>query len=34
VFVPQPGPDTATVRKIAARYEGQLPAPDSSGAAH
>jgi oligoribonuclease len=34
VFVPEPGPDTATVRKIAARYEGQLPAPDSSGAAH
>ncbi|HEY3976347.1 MAG TPA: oligoribonuclease [Streptosporangiaceae bacterium] len=34
VFVPQPGPDTAAVRKIAARYEGQLPAPDSSGAAH
>ena len=34
VFVAQPGPDTATVRKIAARYEGQLPAPDSSGAAH
>jgi oligoribonuclease len=34
VFVPQPGPDTATVRKIAARYEGQRPAPDSSGAAH
>jgi oligoribonuclease len=34
VFVPQPGPDTATVRKIAARYEGQLPVPDSSGAAH
>jgi oligoribonuclease len=34
VFVPQPGPDTATVRKIAARYEGQLPAPDASGAAH
>ncbi len=34
VFVPQPGPDTATVRKIAARYEGQLPAPDSSGAGH
>jgi oligoribonuclease len=34
VFVPPPGPDTATVRKIAARYEGQLPAPDSSGAAH
>ena len=34
VFVPQPGPDTATVRKIAARYEGQLPAADSSGAAH
>ena len=24
VFVPQPGPDTATVRKIAARYEGQF----------
>ena len=34
VFVPQPGPDTATVRKIAAQYEGQLPAPDPSGAAH
>jgi oligoribonuclease len=34
VFVPPPGPDTATVRKIAARYEGPLPAPDSSGAAH
>jgi oligoribonuclease len=34
VFVPQPGPDTATVRKIAARYEGQPSAPDSSGAAH
>ena len=34
VFVPQPGPDTATARKIAARYEGQLPAPDSSSAAH
>ena len=34
VFVPEPGPDTATVRKIAAQYEGQLPAPDSSGAAH
>jgi len=34
VFVPPPGPDTATVRKIAARYEGQLPAPDASGAAH
>jgi oligoribonuclease len=34
VFVPPPGPDTATVRKIAARYEGQLPAPDTSGAAH
>lgn len=34
VFVPQPGPDTATVRKIAARYEGQVPAPDSSGAGH
>src|SRR5580700_9384381 len=34
IFVPQPGPDSATARKIAARYEGQLPAPDSSGAAH
>jgi oligoribonuclease len=34
VFVPQPGPDTATARKIAARYEGPLPAPDSSSAAH
>jgi oligoribonuclease len=34
VFVPQPGPDTATVRKIAARYEGQLPAPGETGAGH
>ena len=34
IFVPQPGPDTATVRKIAARYEGQLPAPGESGAGH
>jgi oligoribonuclease len=34
VFVPQPGPDTATVRKIAARYEGPLPGPDVTGAAH
>jgi oligoribonuclease len=33
VFVPQPGPDTATSRRIAARYEGQLPAPGPSGAA-
>jgi oligoribonuclease len=34
VFVPQPGPDTATVRKIAARYEGQPPAPGETGAGH
>jgi len=34
IFVPQPGPDTATVRKIAARYEGPLPAPGESGAGH
>jgi oligoribonuclease len=34
IFVPQPGPDTATVRKIAARYEGQLPGPGESGAGH
>ncbi len=34
IFVPQPGPDTATVRKIAARYEGQLPAAGESGAGH
>ncbi|HEY2285858.1 MAG TPA: oligoribonuclease [Streptosporangiaceae bacterium] len=34
VFVPQPGPDTATVRKIAARYEGERPGPDVTGAAH
>jgi oligoribonuclease len=34
VFVPQPGPDTATVRKIAARYEGQLPPPGETGAGH
>jgi oligoribonuclease len=34
IFVHQPGPDTATVRKIAARYEGQLPGPGESGAGH
>jgi oligoribonuclease len=34
ILVPQPGPDTATVRKIAARYEGQLPGPGESGAGH
>ena len=34
IFVPQPGPDTATVRKIAGRYEGPLPAPGESGAGH
>jgi oligoribonuclease len=34
VFVPQPGPDTSAARKIAARYEGQLPAPGESGAGH
>jgi oligoribonuclease len=27
VFVPQPGPDTATARKIAARHGGEAPAP-------
>ena len=35
VFVPQPGPDTATVRKIAARYaRASCPRPGTSGAAH
>jgi oligoribonuclease len=34
VFVAQPGPDTSTARKIAARYEGQLPEPGESGAGH
>jgi oligoribonuclease len=30
VFVPQPGPDTATAREIAARYGGQ-PVPPAAG---
>jgi oligoribonuclease len=37
VFVPLPGPDTATARKIAARYEGErgVPAaPRARGAGH
>jgi oligoribonuclease len=37
IFVPQPGPDTATARKIAARHGGPPPAPpakDDSGARH
>ena len=34
IFVPQPGPDTGTSRKIAARYESQLPAAGESGAGH
>jgi oligoribonuclease len=37
IFVPHPGPDTATSRRIAARYAGPapvLPAPGESGAAH
>jgi oligoribonuclease len=45
VFVPMPGPDTQTARRIASRYEGTpgparsappggAPAPDVSGAAH
>ncbi|HEU5420941.1 MAG TPA: oligoribonuclease [Streptosporangiaceae bacterium] len=37
IFVPHPGPDTATSRRIAARYTGsaQVPgAPGESGAAH
>jgi len=25
LFVPQPGPDSATARQIAARYAGPLP---------
>jgi oligoribonuclease len=37
VFVPQPGPDTSTARKIAARYSGQPGTPAvqaKSGPAH
>jgi oligoribonuclease len=37
IFVPQPGPDTATARKIAARHGGPSPAQpakDDSGARH
>jgi oligoribonuclease len=37
VFVPQPGPDTSTARKIAARYSGQPGTPTveaKSGPAH
>jgi oligoribonuclease len=31
IFVAQPGPDTTTARKIAARYAGPEPAPVASG---
>jgi oligoribonuclease len=31
VFVPPPGPDTVTSRKIAARYSGEAPAPAGQG---
>ena len=31
VFVPEPGPDTTTARKIAARYAGPEPAPAGPG---
>jgi len=33
VFVPQPGPDTATARQIAARIVGDSPIPDDSSSA-
>ena len=33
VFVPQPGPDTATARQIAARVVGDSPIPDDSSSA-
>jgi oligoribonuclease len=33
IFVPEPGPDTATARKIAARFETKEPAAGSGGSA-
>jgi oligoribonuclease len=33
VFVPQPGPDTATARAIAARYGAPGPVPEAAGSA-
>jgi oligoribonuclease len=32
IFVPEPGPDTSTARKIAARYETREPVPAAPGA--
>jgi oligoribonuclease len=32
IFVPQPGPDTGTARKISARYTSKAPAPASASA--